>query len=539
MNNDPNLDVPRYLMSMFCSVLQEQFEKQAELLGWSNIQNLGRAQPSFGEDVFQRNVFYPNPSWGHGWGLGVSYGPGGETWWIVRFGDDKPGDRSTTPVKTVLSGKQMSVDETLGSTSRISSASLLHIERLAVAEVSFTVLSEQLRRLKIPHYADKLASAEHVADDGHQRLPIVSTSMMVRLTPLMQMVRGKTWKPWAADVLRLTHHGIESGGDVDESGNPALVRHNLRLSLELGKMKHLQQHLTHIHDPDIAINATGGLAMRLRTPFGKPFVEQIQTRLLNVARLEEYVATLQSLRFSCKIVSLPRLCFTYATAPQLSAQLTFSTDGSLPARLKLEPADVNPHLRIRVMLEKALHGESWFRSFALSLSITLPLLRTFENLEAKHLAKQSLIVRPRSPTWYHLSYKAPYPPCIFQVRARSKTRASKHIIRWHVEAAREKVDGSKVWPEDLTKALKELWQEKGEGWFGIGNGAIANVNGVALVLEKLDQVVRRFPMPEDPSDSAPGLDHQLPAGESRNQPVKSTAAGAKSKKEPDVIMLDD
>ena len=247
------------------------------------------------------------------------------------------------------------------------------------------------------------------------------------------------------------------------------------------------------------------------------------------------MAILHEMNFACKTVSLGRIAFTYGTASQMSARLTFPSDGSLLVKLKLEPADINPHLRIRVALEQELKGPRWFRNFALALAATLPLLQTLQAIETGHLARQTLVVRPRSANWYHLIYKAPFVKCVFQIRARVKTQANKSIVRWHVEVAKEKVDASS-WPEELKKMLKELWQEKGDGWFGIGNGIIANIDGVALALQRLDEVVRHFETTDDQQSSPKAVEE--PKGLQAKM-TGSSAAVSKAAKEPDVITLDD
>ena len=49
-------------------------------------------------------------------------------------------------------------------------------------------------------------------------------------------------------------------------------------------------------------------------------------------------------------------------------------------------------------------------------------------------------------------------------------------------------------PQNLTKALKELWQGSGRNWEGLGNGIAAGAQGIPNALEKVDEIVRRFEM---------------------------------------------
>ncbi|KAK4549227.1 hypothetical protein LTR36_007685 [Oleoguttula mirabilis] len=549
LNSDPNVEVPRVLASLACQAVQEPVRKQAELLGWQEVQNLVSVRAKLGADVLQRSVFQP-PGWGQQWALAVSFSLNGEKWWIVQVKDNKPDDRSNRTLKEITSVRQLMVtdaspDSQLATLSAYSRASLLRIERLAVAEVSYTVLAGQLRTLRIPHQIEKLDALTEGDASAPGPNSTLSATVFVRFSPLMRDKSDKAWKPWAADSLRLTHHGIE---DADfQPGELGSVRYDLRLSVDSEKMKHLRKCLTRAHDRDIAINSTGGLAVRLRTPFGEPFVEQIRKRLRNLERLDGYVAVLQRLGFTCTFVSLAKLAFTYSTAPPLSAQLSFASDGSLPVRLQLEPADSNPHLRVRMMLEQGLNGKNAddFSDFAHTLPLTLPLLQTFERLEDANVLKRSFAVRSRSATWYSIAYKAPLLPCAFEVRARAKAEGGKTVVRWHLQETKSRSGDGGV-REDFVAALKVFWQEKGEHWFGIGNGIVADSVGISAALSKLDEFVRRFEGSADelakPADTTTAPSATETAKQSLQQPAKkpggaSKASAAKNQR-PDVIMLD-
>lgn len=547
LNSDQNVDAPRALASLACQTVQEPVRKQAELLGWREVQDLVSVRAKLGPDVLQRSVFQP-PGWSPQWALAISFSLNGEKWWIVQVQEVKAENQSTRKLKNVTSVRQLAVtgnsqDAQAAKVASYSRASLLRIERLAVAEVSYTVLAEQLRTLHIPYHIEKLDALTE--DNTSARGPSSTPSALafVQFSPLMRDRSDKSWSAWAADSVRLSHHGIE---DVDfRSRDGGTVRHDLRLSLEPEKMKYLRKYLTRAQDHDIAMSATGGLAVRLRTPFGEPFVPQIQKRLRSVERLDRYVAIMKKLGFTSTCVSLARLAFTYSTAPLLSAQLSFASDGSLPVRLELEPPDSNPHIRLRIMLEQSLNGNNAdaFSNFAHTLPLTLSLLQTFERLESANLARRSFAVRTRSATWYSIAYKAPLPTCVFEVRARSKAQGGKTFIRWHLQETKAR-SGDPAVREDFASALKTFWLEKGEHWYGIGNGVIADSAGIGTAIEKLDELVRQSASSTTASNQ--GDTAARPAQEAPKQSLPQTAkkvgepakAPATTTQQPDVIMLD-
>ena len=377
----------------------------------------------------------------------------------------------------------------------------------------------------------------------------------MQFSPLMRDKRDKAWKAWAADSVRLTLRGLQDAESIGV-GEAGRVRYDVRLTLQPGKMKRIQQHLTRSSDQDIAINATGGLAVRLRTSFGEPCVDLLQKLLRSIERLDQHVAIVQRLGFTCTTVSLTRLAFNYSTAPQLSAQLSFANDRDLPLRLKLEPADSNPHMRVRVMLEKGLNskGADAFSNFAHTLALTLLLLRTLESLESAHLQQRSFAVRARSATWYSIAYKTPLPACTFELRARAKAHGGKIVIRWHLHETKSKPDSPPV-PETLRGVLKAFWEEKGEHWFGIGNGSlVADNQGISAALGRLDDLIQRhesLSVDRPAAEAAPaapiaqmggakqGPSQQQPATKPAPAPRKGQAPPAtKGQAQPDVIMLD-
>ena len=560
LNSDPSLDSARWLASLLCTAVQEGVGKAAELLGWLPVHDLVRQdniKALLGSDVWQRSVYRPSSGWGENWAIAVTFGLSGDKWWIVQLVGVPDGNG-----KIIASANSISAGDVEMTRSPVSRKLLLQMERLAVGEVSFMSLSQQLQALRIPHHATSEPLLTSSDDRGDATAVPSSRVMCISFKTLMRNPRDKEWKPWASGFVRVSHHGIDSDS-TSYDGKSAMVRHDLRLTLEPGKMKQLRKHLTAMHSDSIAMNETGGLALKLTTTFGIPFVDQIRTMLSGVDRLDRHVTALQKRAFECNMVSLSKLAFTYNSDPELSAQLEFSSDGTLPLRLKLQPPESNPHQRIRVMLEQALNrgGEDAFTMFTYILSFTLPLLQTFEQLEATNLTMRVLTIHTRSSTWYTLGYKEPLPILTLQIRARTKVEGTKRKVRWHIETDRT------ITPplsEALQKTLKEIWRGKGEGWFGMGSGIVADTRGIGGALHHLNEAIKKVESsdetskPAEPATGAGGSPSTQPAAPAPLAPVAKPEQQAKSQqqqpptrqmqpasaatkrvREPDVIMLDD
>jgi mediator of RNA polymerase II transcription subunit 14 len=283
----------------------------------------------------------------------------------------------------------------------------------------------------------------------------------------------------------------------------------------------------------------------------------MQERLQSVERLESYLVTLKERNFKCTHVSLTRLDFTYNSTPEYGASLNFGIDDSRRIRLRLSPPADNPHQRIRVLLENGLNGteKGGFTALTRILAVTLLVLKTFDQLEARSPAKQSISVHPRTSTWFTVKYDSPLPSVLFQVKGMIKSEGQNKMFRWLVQDVKSAAkDGSLA--EDLSKALDELWQESGEHWQGMKNCIVAEAQGIAAALEKLDEVIRRFPGSAESSSAKatdavkeeegakpstteqPKAKPTTTAAKSQNTATGKTSGSTGIKKEPDVVVLD-
>lgn len=482
LNSDPNIDASRLFAGLVCALVQERILKIAETLGWTTLRGVSNAKERLGADVLQHSIF-SLAGWSPEWLLAASFGLGGEKWWVLRFRSDQPNAARTVDLARELPGTR-----DLG---EITKSVLLGIEKRAVAEVSQAVLSHQLRSLRIPH---EFEPSPPRSSDTPNPCSVAGMVAYLSFDALMRDVRDKNWKPWAHHTVRVSHHGIvpidsplTSNADPQ---TPSQVRHDLRLNIERGQLKHLESHLSKSKDQDIALNKSGGLAVRLRTPFGEPFVEAIRRRLANVERLDGYLAVLRRLGFTCTNMGLQRLAFTYCKNPELGAQITFApTDGGDNANLKLLPQGGNPHMRSRVPLEQLLNtgARDSFQVFAQVLAFSLPVVQVLDQLEEDHLADRTAVARVRCATWFRIVYRSPLPNVILEVRTRAKVVHNEVQARWHILP----VSDGKPAPDAVASALKSFCAaERGEGWFGIGNGVIADISGVKSALQKLDAVMR-------------------------------------------------
>ena len=552
LNNDAAPDLSKLLVALPCAAVQERLSKEAALIGWSPLQHStpqNGLQRLMNEPVRHFSIFRPSSAWGESWALAVTFSPAGEKYWAVSVKEQHDGQGKVMG-RVIDSASVVVLPDATGNAPPVSRQTLLAVEKAAVAHVGLAVTGKQLKEMRIAHHLQMLPS-EDIGGDDQGRTYTCNMALFVKFSALMSSQNKR--KPWADEIVRLTHHGIvETREDGRDSGN---VRHDLRLSAQRG-LKELQKHVTRSKDRDLIMSQDGGLALKFSTPFGLPFVQQMQQRLRNVERLEGYLVALKERRFKPTHVSLSRLDFIYSLSPEYSASLSFGNDH---IRLKLLPPDSNPHQRVRVLLENCLNGsdEEQFKTLTIVFALSLPVLKTFDQLEAKLSAKHAISIYPRTPTIFTVKYAPPLPSVEFQVKVKTTPNGPKKTGKWVICDVKSTTKGAAL-PDDLSKSVNELFQESGEHWQGIGNAILADPSGIAAAIERLDGVVRRFEgsteassakptdvvkEEEESKPSAAEIAKPTATSSSSAQPSKksqTTAAGKAPniKKEAEVVVLD-
>lgn len=348
----------------------------------------------------------------------------------------------------------------------------------------------ELRQRHIPHHFEKPLLIDHEDSSKQQKAP----AMYVNFSKLMNIAADRKERPWAQELVRLTHHGVDNRHINDTESDTLFMRHDLRLALLGGTFKELRKYITsNARERDIAMNETGGLAIRFRTPFGVSFVDQLRTKLSAIKRLETYLTALKHCHATCESVTLSHLTFTYGPNQELRAHVSFSSDSQQSVKLRLEPPDSNPHLLVRKQLEVNFNSNS-DQAFSETMNIllfSLPVLKTVEQLQSSHARRNSLTIHVRNVSWYSLKYTAPLPHISFQVRTRTKIQSNKRVMYWHVEQEPTKANSASL-PEEMLRSLREIWSSNDEHRLGLKNGLAADAQGIAEVLRRIDEVVRRF-----------------------------------------------
>ncbi|KGO43842.1 Mediator complex, subunit Med14 [Penicillium expansum] len=292
------------------------------------------------------------------------------------------------------------------------------------------------------------------------------------------------------EMVRLVFHGIDS-----QSRSVIMMAHGALKT----RVKSLVPLVSNMDASLIIEDKGAGFALRLLVPAGHSVVACLFERL---QRLECVLSILQSLirkGMEPKSLSLSRIEFGYGPENKFSAFFDISAEGpslsdyvdvadavsktkplfQLKLGIKFESS--SPHRRIQEPLTVALNQrftEAGVESTLQLLATTLPLLRSLDQITPQSNQTDLSIVQiiARKPTVYLIHYP--------RLKSRFHLSAVMHQDRlvWMLRDANGMDQSGRV--QVAAFIQEKLYQSKGDGWNGLGDGAVASINKVGnLILE--------------------------------------------------------
>ncbi|EKV11159.1 RNA polymerase II holoenzyme/mediator complex component Rgr1, putative [Penicillium digitatum] len=292
------------------------------------------------------------------------------------------------------------------------------------------------------------------------------------------------------EMIRLVFHGIDS-----QSRSVIMMAHGALKT----RVKSLVPLVSNMDSSLIIEDKGAGFALRLLVPAGHSVVACLFELL---QRLEGVLSILQSLIWKGmepKSLSLSRIDFAYGPENKFSAFFDISAEGPslsdyvdiadavsktkplFQLKLGIKFKSSSPHRRIQEPLTVALNQrftEAGVESTLQLLATTLPLLRSLDQITAQSNQTDLSIVQiiARKSTVYLIHYP--------QLKSRFHLSAVMHQDRlvWMLRDANGMDQSGRG---QIAAFIQEkLYQSKGDGWNGLGDGAVASINKVGnLILE--------------------------------------------------------
>lgn len=523
INEDSATDAAQVIRSLLCRELQGHVVRNGQSLGWQVVRatNQQNFRNIFQEDSIRRAILQ-HPRWGPDWAVAASIDLSGMKWWVVRISHGAEG-AVVTEASVLSTASFDSIDRNM----------LSSIEKHAIAEIGFSSLMAQLR-------------AQDIAFDQRHtqgQLASLSTSFR-RLLHSTDHGTRTTDTSWCNELITLSHHGLQ-----DVGGDRSSVLHVLSGSLTRNATTKFLPYITRkaTEECGISFDGNGRYEIMVETNLGQPILHSLRKRLRTLERLLSSIDIVLRNHFIISTASPKTVSFAYSETPKLIAKVDLpdpDSDGAVHAQLHLSAGEadkaevVNPHMRIHSHLQQTLNDSAsatgpsvdaankGFLSLSWQLRFTLPALRAFSELEAGDPYRR-LLVHCRDSGSYGLEYRlSPSFSMRFSVIARRRNDK----MYWHItevadkrkspQGAQESAIGQRLVPEARTE-LNDLWKAQGKGWTGLRNGAYSESYGIAELLGKVDQVVRRAGVEDTPRLEEP---QQAQQQQKQQQPPKSNGA---------------
>ena len=558
-----------------CMAAMEEIEAQAKILGWQPVDHRGlkvdirRLFPP----NFLRAAFFRRRSWGPSWLIGVTTSLSGDDWWMLHVRTrPSPADSKAAATETV------SMDSV-----RVLEGSPVMLRQASTSEL-YARLEDSLTGVVAMHanayWSLDAGSFEFLPSKHNLRLGrnLEVPSLDVRYDPSrmpsslrIRPPAGVKRNSYVHGHLHLRYYG------VDPRLERAVVVAYGRFTTPLSAMGVRTTKL----DDDVVIRHKGQtFAMRFVVPVGQSMIAEL---CLRVQRLEITLSIFETLRRSGGIavdsLSLSRIDFTYAQGLQASLVMrldnpTQSTvdagvvrtypEALFPVHLDISFADANnPHRRLRqalaALLNRATPGSGGIHLLLRLLTLTLPLLRALDRLATRRSAQttpSSSSSRPaavqiiaRDAKTILLSYSSsssPTAPPSFHFRFLIRPGFRRDQVIWILREIGQAAQAEPTPAQSIrTKIRETVFRGKGDGWRGLGSGAVAEANSVDSLLMALDACFGDDMVAAAMSASATSASASAPApappqgpGQGHSEAAAAVAKGKTEDPQREVIMLD-
>jgi mediator of RNA polymerase II transcription subunit 14 len=331
---------------------------------------------------------------------------------------------------------------------------LTNLEKMAAGYISHFVHSRALAKDNIQHTfrpSDTIFTPTHTTA---VRIP----DLYVRFSKLLPSVT------WAMDALKICFHGLVAQPD----GHHTLI--------VVGRTKHPMTQLgsTPLTHPqsDVSFHApSGSFIIRLTAQIGTCLLPVIKEKLTHIHHLIAFVTIIRQFHLNCVSVTLSNIAF------RLDATQTIEIRTNTPKPTLRLPAN-SPQTQLLPYLQICLE-KNGLETVIKALLVTLPIMRAFEALKDGPTERFLLV---RSLEWFRIDY----PGRGLSLDVRLRVKRSK-MLWYFTDPASESIAAH---PSERKpcEALKRIWAESGDGWFGLGTGAVADVtgHGIGPLLEKAD-----------------------------------------------------
>ncbi|CAL5874910.1 uncharacterized protein PFLUO_LOCUS9212 [Penicillium psychrofluorescens] len=486
-----------------CVAAVEEIEAGTKALGLETV-----SQRGLGVDprrVFPSNIlrstFFTHHLWDRRWVAAATSSMDGDHWWLVQV---RPGRTVKTAPPSGTVGHNASslesvhrVSNTLVSEGRLDYAALADLVHALTGMLSIYANARCLANLPGMDFHPSLENlhlgTQFEVPDLFFRYNVSQLPSAFRIA----LPAGLERKSYVQDTVRLAFHGTD--------------RHNRAVLLVAygtlrGRIKAIVPLISKMDPSIITQDNGGGFALRLLVPAGHSVIAGLLERL---QRLECVLSILQPLiqrGMEPRSLSLSRIAFAYGPAGKLNARFDINVSGpSLSKQIDVTEAlskaqslfhlrlgihfdGPSPHRRIQESLTVSLNhdfAKTGVVPILKLMSVTLPLLNALDQITSTGQPGSPVVhVIVRSPSTFQIRYP----------RLKARFQLFPHLNRGRLKWGLRDANRSKPADDNPVASMirEKIYNSKGDGWNGLGDGAVADMGKVGVLLVELNNVVRQL-----------------------------------------------
>ncbi|KAG5982243.1 hypothetical protein E4U55_002159 [Claviceps digitariae] len=541
--NNPSEDGVNCLEQVRCAVLEDEIHRRSTSMGW----NLRKAAMTAEElrsvtklRDWSRVIWLCKAGWDSSWCVAVVLSLAGDQWWLLESNRNNSSQLPRLQTKIPLNNGYPELSEAFWNSlaffttglivrsidlrelhrqriknrsSNRSSSSASPLVLLPSIEIALSALFPAMAINK-----DDFESDSSVSDDdgGHDNLEILS---------LIQRASGTRGtgpkKAWAEDVVNISFKGIKClapNGVLNEDGSQDSQLICTSEAILKARIPAKFASLSGLAHGDVSYDPRRGqFLLRIERTVGKSMLDTLKSRIMAVDRFVNFLEAMDCAGGSITTdsVTLRRITFYYSDSTCSRQQQAEGRHGQAqnegqelgPTKrwrvvldlskqyIDIELEKGNPHLRVLDLMKQLVNCDDGISGLMSWLPKSLPALQAVDEM-ASHwvpfvMAGQGYFeFSMKTAAWMNLTYtisagKKKQSRNTVSVDVKMKPRRGE--AWWHAWRSDTVVDSQDV----VSKALKRVWDSKGEGWLGLATGAAGRPQGgVVAMLLAVDKAIR-------------------------------------------------
>lgn len=493
LNNGKNSadDGAACLENVRCAIMEDELHRRGNATGWQTQKSplsLEETKTITRMREWTRTIWMRKQGWGQSWYIVILLGLGGDEWWLLEANRNETGRAVKFRARLPLSKGHPD----------LSNAFWGNLSIFATGMIAQAVDMRELYRLRIK---SQVKDSIDLALPQQLHLPSIQVALSAMFPSMVHDggVRSDGRQSWANDVVTIRFKGIESNDDSLTCVSEAVLR-----VCKPSKFVALKGAV----DANLSYNAKlGEFCLRVQHGVGEPVLALLKSRIQAIDRFVNFLEAMDKAQGSIvsELVTLKEIRFLYHQAGRSdSKQWRITLDLSKDdIAIKIDRG--NPHLRVVDLMQQLVNSDGGIGALMGWLPASLQALEAISSIETRweepqHKRLGQVGFAMKTLSWLSLQYTAaatgPQPQKRVVLQVRTKTRRGE--AWWHV--CRDDGDGDDAY----TRALKVVWDGRGEGWIGLSTGAAARSDsGIVAMLLAVDDAMRSVAIVDDSSTAAP------------------------------------